>query len=71
MNNHVKGLLGVVTTASGAVIAWLPLVNIIIQIMAGIVAIVAGTVTARYYIRKTKEISVEHEAHRINKKGKH
>lgn len=51
-----KGLLGVVTTTSSTIVAWLPTVNIMVQIVAGCVAIVAGIITARYYLKKIDEL---------------
>ena len=51
-----KGFLGTVTTVTSTVVAWLPTVNICVQIVAGLVAIVAGFITARYYLKKIKEL---------------
>jgi hypothetical protein len=51
---HLQGILGGAITTGGAVVAWLPTVNLIVQILAGITAIVVGGFTIRYYHRKTK-----------------
>ena len=60
MNDH-KGLIGAITTTAGALVAWLPLINELVQITAGIVAIVVGIVTIRHYNRKDR-----HEIDRIH-----
>ncbi len=59
MNDSIKqvaGAAGVVTTTAGAVVAWLPVVNLVVQILAGIVAIVVGIITANYYHNKNKKL---------------
>jgi len=52
----IIGLLGSATTFGSAVIALLPTVNLIVQICAGITAIIVGVFTARYYHKKHKEL---------------
>lgn len=64
-HRHLTGLAGVVTTSSSAVIAWLPEINLCVQIVAGIVAIIVGLFTIRYYHRKTSNL----EKHNIKPKG--
>jgi uncharacterized membrane protein YoaK (UPF0700 family) len=56
MNEHIKGITGTTTTIGGAIVAWLPVVNTGVQIIAGIAAIVAGIFTARYYCKKTNQL---------------
>jgi len=51
MNDH-KGLLGTFVTATSALTSILPVVNLLVQIGAGIMAIVVGFYTARYYRNK-------------------
>lgn len=51
-----KGILGAITTAAGAVAAWLPMINTVVQIIAGIVAIAVGISTFRYYHRKNQQL---------------
>lgn len=51
-----KGFAGTVTTIFSAIVSVLPTVNLIVQIGAGITAIVVGIYTARYYIKKTKQL---------------
>lgn len=51
MNDH-KGLLGTGVTAISALTSLLPVVNLLVQIGAGIMAIVVGFYTARYYRNK-------------------
>jgi hypothetical protein len=51
MNDH-KGLLGTSVTAISALTSLLPVVNLLVQIGAGIMAIVVGFYTARYYRNK-------------------
>jgi hypothetical protein len=53
---HATGILGTATTAGSTIIALLPTVNLIVQIGAGVTAIVVGILTARYYLKKTKEL---------------
>jgi hypothetical protein len=55
MNDH-KGIVGAAVTATGGVMSWLPMVNEIIQIAAGIVAITVGIVTIRHYHRKDNRL---------------
>jgi hypothetical protein len=50
-----KGILGAVTTATSAFVSWLPAINEIVQIIAGLIAIVCGLVTIRHYLRKDKK----------------
>jgi len=50
-----KGILGTITTIAGGAASWLPCINEIIQIIAGIVAIIVGIVTIRHYQKKDKE----------------
>jgi len=51
MSDH-KGLLGTGVTAISALTSLLPVVNLLVQIGAGIMAIVVGFYTARYYRNK-------------------
>jgi len=51
MNNH-KGLFGTAVTTISAFTSFLPIVNLLVQISAGIMAIVVGFYTARYYRNK-------------------
>jgi len=53
---HLNGIIGTITTAGGAVVAWLPTVNFVVQIIAGIVAIIVGITTIAYYHKKSKLI---------------
>ena len=53
--NDNKGLLGSVATVAGGVISWLPMINELVQIAAGLVAIVVGIVTIRHYHNKDKK----------------
>ena len=53
--NDNKGLLGSVATVVGGVISWLPMINELVQIAAGLVAIVVGIVTIRHYHNKDKK----------------
>lgn len=55
-DSSAKGFIGTTTTVAGTIVAWLPTVNICVQIIAGLIAIVAGIATARYYTRKLKEL---------------
>jgi len=55
-HSHGRGLLGTFTTACSAVVSMLPTVNLLVQISAGITAVIVGIVTARYYIKKTNEL---------------
>lgn len=50
-----KGILGTITTIAGGAASWLPCINEVIQIIAGIVAIIVGIVTIRHYQKKDKE----------------
>jgi hypothetical protein len=52
MNESQRGALGTATTVGGTFVAWLPHINLIVQIVAGVVAIVVGLATLRYYCRK-------------------
>ena len=54
MNDH-KGIIGTITTASGAIITWLPAINEVVQILAGLVAIAVGIITFRHYYLKDKD----------------
>jgi membrane protein implicated in regulation of membrane protease activity len=56
MNEHVKGISGAATSIGAAVVAWLPIVNTSVQILAGLTAVVAGIFTTRYYHKKTKKL---------------
>jgi hypothetical protein len=49
----LKGTTGTATTIGATIASYLPVVNELVQIGAGIVAIVVGILTARYYIKKT------------------
>jgi len=51
MNDH-KGLLGTAVTTLSAFTSILPAINLMVQISAGIMAIVVGFYTARYYRNK-------------------
>jgi hypothetical protein len=56
--NRIKdhaGLVGSITTAAGATITWLPVINEMVQLIAGVVAIVVGIVTIKYYNRKDRK----------------
>jgi len=53
MNDH-KGIIGAVVTGAGGMAAWLPFINEVVQIIAGLVAIVVGIVTVRHYHNKDK-----------------
>lgn len=55
MHEH-KGLIGTVTTVTGGVIAWLPVINEVVQIVAGLAAIAVAVATLRYYHKKSKAI---------------
>ena len=55
MNGH-KGILGTVTTSVSAIAAWLPAINEIVQIVAGLVAIVVGIATIIHYHKKDKNL---------------
>ncbi len=59
MEEHFKnftGMLGVSVTTGSAIVAWLPVVNLLVQIGAGITAIVVGLFTIRYYHRRAEEL---------------
>jgi len=51
MSEH-KGLLGTAVTALSAFTSILPAINLMVQIGAGVMAIVVGFYTARYYRNK-------------------
>jgi hypothetical protein len=53
MNNQ-KGIVGAVTTVTGSVVAWLPVVNEVVQILAGLTAIIVGIATVRHYQKKDR-----------------
>jgi len=53
--NDNKGLLGSVVTVAGGVASWIPMINELVQITAGLVAIVVGIVTIRHYHNKDKK----------------
>lgn len=53
---EAKGIAGTATTIGSAVVAALPTINLIVQIGAGLTAIVVGILTARYYIKKTNQL---------------
>jgi predicted transporter len=56
MNEEIKHCLAVVgvgTTGASSVIAFLPTVNILVQILAGLMAIIVGFYTAKYYREKS------------------
>ena len=52
--NPDKGILGNITTITLTTISWLPVVNQVVQIIAGLVAIAVGVATFNYYHRKNK-----------------
>lgn len=54
--SSIKGLLGLATTGGAAIVACLPTVLVVVQIVAGCVAIVAGIFTIRYYNDKRKKL---------------
>ena len=45
-----KGIVGSIVTASSASITWIEQANAIVDLLAGIVAILAGTCTVAWYI---------------------
>lgn len=55
-SKNPMGILGATATAGSTIVAVLPTVNLIVQIGAGLTAIVVGVLTARYYLKKTKEL---------------
>ena len=55
MNDH-KGIIGASVTVTSGAMSWLPMVNEIVQIAAGVVAIVVGIVTIRHYHRKDNRL---------------
>lgn len=55
MSDH-KGLIGSATTVAGGIVAWLPIVNEAVQIVAGLAAIAVAVATLRYYHKKSKAI---------------
>ena len=50
---HGFAVVGVGTTGTSSFVAFLPTVNIIVQILAGLTAIVVGFYTAKYYREKS------------------
>jgi hypothetical protein len=54
--NDYKGIVGAAVTVTGGAMSWLPMVNEVVQITAGLVAIVVGIVTIRHYHRKDKKL---------------
>ena len=50
--NDNKGLIGSATTIFGTIIAWLPVINLVVQIIAGIIAIAVGLMTLRHFYYK-------------------
>jgi hypothetical protein len=53
MNDH-KGIFGAAITITGGIVSWLPVVNEVVQILAGLSAIVVAIVTVRHYQRKDR-----------------
>lgn len=68
---HVAAIFGVQTTLGSLFIALLPTINLIVQILAGVTAIVVGYFTARYYYQKVKsEFGPANDAGQANKTNK-
>ena len=53
MKEHT-GIIGTITTATGAVVANLAIINEAVQIIAGVVAIIVGLITIIHYCKKLK-----------------
>jgi tellurite resistance protein TehA-like permease len=53
MKDHL-GLLGTITTLTGGIVSWLPVINEVVQIFAGLIAITVGIATLRHYFKKDK-----------------
>lgn len=53
MNDH-KGLLGLVASWAGWTATILPAVNQVVQLIAGVCAIIASTYTIAYYVSKRR-----------------
>ncbi len=61
-NSHADGILGVITSGTMAAISNLETVEVSVRIFAGIIAIIAGIYTARYYHYKTKNLKDQNNA---------
>jgi predicted transporter len=58
-HNAVEGFFGTVLSVSMAIVSNLEQVEMTVRIIAGIIAIIAGIYTARYYHFKTKKLRNE------------
>lgn len=54
LEQHGKGVAGFIASATGAVIAWWPLVDAVIRDVSGIAAAVSGIYAALYFRKQWK-----------------
>ena len=52
--NEYKAIVGAVITFAGGVVAWLPVINMVVQLVAGVIAIAVGLATLRHLYYKDK-----------------
>lgn len=55
-SQHSDGALGVILSTTGAIVSNLDTVETSVRILAGLVAIVAGILSAIYYTKKIKNM---------------
>ena len=56
---HISAIVGAAVTFSGTAVAWMDAIDAVVRIAAGVMAIIAGFYTAKYYRKKAMKKYLE------------